>query len=144
MVSEQAVLGIMAEGTRDYKRLESMLKEVEQNREKDMSRIEGMLKKDMSKVEGRLDTAVAEIKALINGITFQCNELRTQMNNRDNANHGGSILGNPGVANGDMQGAVMNIPTGRYATKLDFPRFGGEGVDDWLFRVEQFFILDRI
>ena len=66
------------------------------------------------------------------------------MNNKDNGNHAGSILGNPEVANGDMQGAMINIPTGRYATKLDFSRFGGEGVNDWLFRVEQFFILDMI
>ena len=134
----------MTEGTHDYKKLESMLKEVEQKREKDLARIEGILEKDMSKVEGRLDAAVTEIKALINGITFQCNELRTQMNNRDNGSHVGSILQNPMVTNGDMQGTMINIPASRYATKLDFSRFGGEGVDDWLFRVEQFFILDRI
>ena len=37
-----------------------------------------------------------------------------------------------------------NGSNGRYATKLEFPRFGGEGVEDWIFKVEQFFALDRI
>ena len=55
----------MAEGTRDYKRLESILKKKDQKREKDLSR-----------VKGRLDTVLAEIKALINGITTQYNEIK--------------------------------------------------------------------
>ena len=59
-----------------------------QKREKDMSRIEGMLEKNMTKVEGMLDSVVAEIKAMINGITFQCNELRSQMNAKDSRGQG--------------------------------------------------------
>ena len=40
-----------------------------------MARIEGRLEQDLSKVEDRLDTAVAEIKALINRVTCQYNEI---------------------------------------------------------------------
>ena len=54
-----------------------MLKEVDQKREKDLSRIEGRLEKDLSKVEDRQDTVVAKIKALINGVTCQYNEIRS-------------------------------------------------------------------
>ena len=32
--------------------------------------------------------------------------------------------------NGKMQGVIGNMFNGRYATKLDFPRFRGESVDD--------------
>ena len=139
----------MAEGTRDYKRLESMLKECEQKREKDLARVEG----DLSRVEGRLDTALEELKSMmngmtlqINGMTLQQNEMRVQLSNRDReqGSNGGSILGNPMVNQGEGQAGGMNGHNHRYAIKLDFPRFGGEGVDEWLFRVEQFFALDRI
>ena len=49
----------MVERTCDYKRLETILKEVDQKREK-----------DLSLVEGRLDVALKEINALINGMTI--------------------------------------------------------------------------
>ena len=52
----------MAEGTREYKRLEGMLKEFDQKMEKDIARVDAILK---------------EIKAMINGMTFQQNEIRT-------------------------------------------------------------------
>ena len=137
----------MAEGTREYKRLESMLKESDQKREKDLARVEGGL----SRVEGRLDTALEELKSMMNGMTLQMNgmtlqhnEMRMQLGNRDReqGSNGGSILGNPMMNQGEGQsGGGYNH---KYATKLDFPRFGGEGVDEWIFRVEQFFALDRI
>ena len=72
MVSERVILGSMAEGTRDFKKLEGMIKEVDQRREKDSARI---------------DAALEEIKAMIHGLVRQHNEGRA---NR------GSILGNPG------------------------------------------------
>ena len=34
-------------------------------------------------------------------------------------------------------------PNHRYATKLDLPRFNGKAVEEWIFKIEQFFILDR-
>ena len=73
----------MAEGTCDYKRLEVMLKELkesDQKREKDM----------------------VEIKSMINGLTLQHNEMRSQMVNREKGNHSDSILGQPGY--GGMEG----------------------------------------
>ena len=106
----------MAEGTRDYKRLEAMLKELkdsDQKREKEMS----------------------EIKSMINGLA--------QMVNRENGNHSDSILGHPGHGGIEGQSSGANMHT-RYATKLEFLRFGGNGVDDWIFRVEQFFSLDKV
>ena len=118
----------MAEGTRDYKRLKAMLKELDQKREKDMLRVEGRLDAAVEGVDARLDAALAEIKTLINGmtmqingITLQQNEIRSQMLHRDHGGSGESILGQPTVVNGELQGHI-NQPISRYA-KLEFPRF---------------------
>ena len=51
----------MAEGTRDFKRLESMIKEVDQKRDKDSVRI---------------DAALEELKVMIHGLTVQNNDRR--------------------------------------------------------------------
>ena len=94
-------------------------------------------------MEVRLDSALAEIKALIIGMTIQHNDLRSQMGSRENGNQSGSILGNPVIA-GAEGGVAGSIHNSRYGTKLEFSRFGGEGIDDWIFKVEQFFTLDTI
>ena len=78
----------MAEGTRDYNRLESMLKESEQKRDKKITRVDGSL----ARVKGRLDATLEEIKSLIQGMTLQNNELKSQFANHEAK---GSILGNP-------------------------------------------------
>ena len=44
----------------------------------------------------------------------------------------GDVVGQPG----------SNLPF-QYATKLEFPRFNGEEVDEWLFKVEQFFFVGQ-
>ena len=67
-------------------------------------------------------------KALIKGITQQYDEIFSQMNNRDNGSNGGSILGNPAATNTDTQAAMGTIHN-RDANKLEFSRFGGEGVE---------------
>ena len=64
--------------------------------------------------------------------------------NREQSSYRRSILGNPGVVNRELQGAMVGIQGNRLCPKLEFPRFGGEGIDDWLFKVEQFFALDKI
>ena len=66
----------MAEGMRDYKRLEGMLKESDQKRDKDIARVENSL----ARVEGKVDAVLEEIKSLINGMTIQNNDLRKQIN----------------------------------------------------------------
>ena len=53
----------MADGTRDYKQLES-LQEYEQKQERDMVR-----------VERKIDDALEEIKTLIKGMALQNNEI---------------------------------------------------------------------
>ena len=50
----------MAKGTCEYKKLEGMLKEIDQKCEQDLVR-----------VEGRLNATLEEIKALINDTTLQ-------------------------------------------------------------------------
>ena len=82
----------MAEGTRDYKRLEGMLKEFDQKREKEFKEGEQKREKDIA----RVDAVLEEIKAMINGMTFQQNEIRTQLNNHEVRLSRGSILGNLG------------------------------------------------
>ena len=59
MVSEQVFFGKMVEGTRDYKRLDSMLKESYQKWGKNLLR-----------VEKRIDAALEGIKTMINGMTL--------------------------------------------------------------------------
>ena len=106
----------MTKGTRDYKRLESMLKENDQKREKDLAR-----------VEARLDTTLEDIKSLIHGIIVQHNELRSQMTSQEGGRaNRRSILGNPMVIQGDFSGQTNNTHPFRYATKMEFPRFNGE------------------
>ena len=129
----------MAEGTRDYKRLEGMLKEFDQKREKEFKEGEQKRKKDIA----RVDAVLEEIKAMINGMTFQQNDLRTQLNNHEARLSRGSILGNPVEVVGEATATVHQNHNNRYATKLDFPRFNGEGVEEWIFKVEQFFVLER-
>ena len=51
-------------------------------------------------MEEKLDLAVAEIKAWINGITLQNNEIRRQMVNKDNGSNMWSMMG---AVNGEVQ-----------------------------------------
>ena len=37
----------------------------------------------------------------------------------------------------------LNEHVFKYATKLEFPKFNGKGVDEWLFKVDQIFMLDK-
>ena len=52
-------------------------------------------------------------------------------------------MGNPVTMNDDLVGQTGgNLPF-KYATELKFPRFQEEGVEERLFKVEQFFLLDK-
>ena len=73
---------------------------------------------------------------MINGMTLQLNDLCTQMESQEGANNRGSILGQPTGLQGETMGVGMNGHSFRYATKLEFPKFNGEGVDGWLFKAE--------
>ena len=55
----------------------------------------------------------------------------------------GSILGNLVGLQGEFAGLVLHNHSFKYATKLEFPIFNREGIDEWLFKVEQFFMLDK-
>ena len=55
-----------------------------------------------------------------------------------------SILGNPGSLAGDSMSQQSGNHHERYTSKLEFPKFHGEGVDEWVFKVEQFFSLDKV
>ena len=116
----------MVEGTREYKKLECMIKEVDQRREKDSARI---------------DVTLEEIKAMINGLTMQHNEMRSQASTQKDGKW--LILGNLGPLHGESIGQAVGNSPFKYSTKLEFSKFGGEGVEEWLFKVEQFFLLDK-
>ena len=77
MVLEKMILGSMAKGIRDFKKLEGMIKKVDQIREKDSARI---------------DATLEEIKAMIHGLVRQ---------HIEGAANRGSILGNPSSLVGD-------------------------------------------
>ena len=130
----------MAKGTRDYKWLEAMLKECEQKKEDDMSRVEERLDSALFKVEERLDSALstieerfdsalAELKAMMNGITLQQNEIWSQTTIRDHGVNSGSILGNLVVIS-EKAYSLMGAHSSRHRTKLDFSKFKGDEVDD--------------
>ena len=93
-----------------------MLKELKDNDHKQ--------DKDLSRMESRLDLALSKIKALINGMTIQHNELRSQLSSRDNENQLGLILGNPTIIRGEVLSFTRSVHNNRYGTKLEFPRFG--------------------
>ena len=44
---------------------------------------------------------------------------------------------------GESIGQAVGNPPFRYSTKLEFSKFGREGLEEWLFKVEQFFLLDK-
>ena len=73
----------MAKGTRDFKRLENMLKENEQKRDKELNEIDQRRERDIA----RIDATIEEIKTFINGITFHYNDIRSQLQNRDQGNY---------------------------------------------------------
>ena len=54
-----------------------------------------------------------------------------------------SILGNPTGVVGEAANHRVNGHTFRYGTKLEVLRFAGDDVEEWLFKIEQFFVLDR-
>ena len=78
---------------------------------------------------------------MINGLTMQLNEMRGQGSTQEGWR--GSILGNPGPLHGESVGQATGNPPFKYSTKLEFSKFGEEGVEEWLFKVEQFFLLDK-
>ena len=83
----------MVEGTQDFKRLESMLKEVDQKKEKDLSIIEMRLEKDLLRLKGKINSVFAKIKALINGITLQHNGIQSQETLKNDPAATGSMIG---------------------------------------------------
>ena len=103
----------MAEGTREYKRLEGVIKECDQKRERDIARV---------------DATLEEIKAMINGMTIQYNDIRNQMNEREGEMNRGSILGHPGA--GESSVNTVHAHNFRYATKLEVPKFNGDEVEE--------------
>ena len=120
-----------------------MLKEVDQKREIDLSKIESRLDAVVAGVEGRLAAAVSEIKVLINGVTLQHNEFRSMMAMRERANCEGSILGSPGTVNGENHLNVGVGQTNRYAIKLDFLDLEGKGWKNGFLRWSSFLFLTK-
>ena len=55
-----------------------------------------------------------------------------------------SILRDPRGIQGESSVSLLNDYAFKYTTKLEFPKFDGEGIQEWLFKVEHFFILDKI
>ena len=106
-----------------------------------MTRNEDRLEKDLARVEGRFDVALEDIKILMNGMALQLNDLRIQRESQEGVNNRGSILGQPVGLQGETMGVGMNDHSFRYATKLEFPKFNGEGVDEWFFEGRTIFCI---
>ena len=52
-------------------------------------------------------------------------------------------MGNPGDNAGESSALLLNNHSFKYATKLEFPKFNGTDVEEWLFKINQFFMLDK-
>ena len=87
-----------------------MIKECDQKRKRDIARV---------------DVVLEDIKAMIGGMTIQYNDIRSQINNLEGRTSRGSILGNPVL--GEFSVNLGFNHSFRYATKLDFPKFNGDG-----------------
>ena len=55
----------------------------------------------------------------------------------------GSILGQLTEVAGESFMFLGNGCNFRYTTKLEFPKFNGENVEEWIFKVEQIFSLEK-
>ena len=88
-----------------------MFKENDQKWEKNLLRVDQKWEKTLSRMEEKLDLAVAEIKAWINGITLQNNEIKRQMVNKDNGSNMwsmmGAVNGEVQAVNGELQAPVV-------------------------------------
>ena len=101
-----------AEGTQDYKRLES-LQEHEQKRERDMAR-----------VERRIDAALEEIKTLIKGMALQNNVIMRLITNQEGGVNRGSILGNPAGVLDEVNSGIQDLKKLRQTGSLqDYMKF---------------------
>ena len=66
------------------------------------------------------------------------------MVNKDNESNMGSMLGSFMVVNGEVQAFMGDCIAVSMLKSWSFLDLVGESIDDWLFKVEQFFALDRI
>ena len=65
---------------------------------------------------------------MINGMTIQYNDIWSQLNDREGETNRGFILGHPRA--GESSVNIVNGHNFRYATKLDFPKFNGDEVEE--------------
>ncbi|PKI37399.1 hypothetical protein CRG98_042185 [Punica granatum] len=79
------------------------------------------------------NTRIDQLAELISGLTLQQNRLMQQLQ----IGESNSTRHNPTGTDCGYYSAATRIG------KLEFPRFGGDGVKDWLNRCEQFFEVDR-
>ena len=77
---------------------------------------------------------------MINGVTLQCNDIRSQMNNSEGGTQRSSLLDNPRVTQGESSVSLLNESSFRYSTKLDFPRFNEDGWRNGFLRLNSFCI----
>ena len=112
----------MAEGMRDYKRLETMIKDLKDNEQK--------RDREFIRVEGKVDAVIEEIKIMMSGMTIQYNDIRSQLSQLEGGLGRGSILGNPAGVIGEAMNPMVNCHTFRYGTKLEVPRFARDDVEE--------------
>lgn len=86
--------------------------------------------------ETRLQEVMMEMKALITGLCHQNDDL---WGSRSQRNHGVRNL----EERRESSGAGSMIPWSG-SMKLEFPRFNGEGLEDWLLRAEYYFKVEGI
>ncbi|XP_039124215.1 uncharacterized protein LOC120260722 [Dioscorea cayenensis subsp. rotundata] len=119
----------------DLKDLESLMREIDEKHSKSIQEVREQNLKSMEEVkqEVREQTlkSMEEIKLLISGIALQNTEVQSHTQSPVMANSSGIL------------GAGWNSSVSSHYSKIEFPRFDGIGLVEWLFKVEQFFEIDH-
>lgn len=132
-----------------------------------MAEIELMLKNVLDDYESKLESvnlqhrlsitdntkAISEINDLVMDLSLQIIQMNSDKSRSDPSalQLGENMQGN---ASKDLVGCNLGNKRGiegktgfQYSTRLtkvEIPKFNGEGIKSWLYRVEQFFLVDRI
>nr|DAD20694.1 TPA_asm: hypothetical protein HUJ06_022157 [Nelumbo nucifera] len=95
--------------------------------------VEAALTRKLNETNARLDQSIAGLKDMIMALVNQ--QARHQQT--------GETLGRGYPRNGGDGNSFSDSSFSTRLTKVDFPRFNGDHVEDWLYKCDQFFTLDN-
>ncbi|KAL8159020.1 hypothetical protein V2J09_000557 [Rumex salicifolius] len=153
MVSEQSVLGFT---TMAETRSQTLARETEEIISSKMTalteKLESNLQSQLSEMNDSMKGSIAELFASFEAFAHGQRQAQPNLGRqppspiRDTGQHSSSPANLPD-ANRWRSGGNLGQPQAYSAmtrlARLDFPRFSGANVKDWLFKAEQFFLIDK-